>query len=94
MNDTAILIYKWLASQVDTHWLDQQLEVASATDLQETLFTSIGLAPRKMGKADLQLTEADMVEADRLSAGCDPTDYSVDPLRGRVALRGRARRTV
>ena len=90
MNDKATLIYKWLANQVDCHWLDQQLDkVSSATGLQETLFTSIGLAPRKVGKVDLQLTEADMVEANRLSAGWDPTDYSVD-LAARLCLLLRA----
>ena len=86
MNDIATLIYKWLASQVDCHWLDQQLQkVASATNLQETLFTSIGLAPRKMGKADLKLNKTDMAEANALSPGWDPTEYSVD-LASRLCL--------
>jgi hypothetical protein len=45
----------------------------------------IGLAPRRLGKADLALPAADLVRAEHLRPGLDLGDWSIDQL-ARVAL--------
>lgn len=49
------------------------------------LAVAIGLAPRKLGKADLALSPGDVARAEALRAGLDPGDWSVDQL-ARIAL--------
>lgn len=50
------LLHGWLARQLDEAalaWFDEQLAKAGGTD--RDLYLAIGLAPRKLGKADLTL---------------------------------------
>jgi hypothetical protein len=49
------------------------------------LGVAIGLAPRRLGKADLALTDDDKRRAAALRPGFDPSDWSVDQV-ARVAL--------
>src|SRR5665213_3009723 len=59
-------------------------DVASASN-ERPLSVAIGLAPRRLGKADLSLAAADLARAERLRPGLDPGDWSIDQL-ARVAL--------
>ncbi len=80
------LLRDWLARQLDETalaWLDQQL--AKAGDTDRDLYLAIGLAPRKLGKADLELGGADLAAADAARAGWNPAGWSVDQA-ARVAL--------
>ena len=52
---------------------------------ERPLSTAIGLAPRRLGKADLALPKADLARADKLRTGLDLGDWSIDQL-ARVAL--------
>ena len=49
------------------------------------LAVAIGLAPRRLGKADLSLTPDDLGRAGALRRGLDPSEWSVDQL-ARIAL--------
>jgi hypothetical protein len=66
----------WFRAAVD--------DVVHATN-DRTLGAAIGLAPRRLGKADLALTAADAARAAALRPGFDPRDWSVDQI-ARVAL--------
>jgi hypothetical protein len=52
---------------------------------QRTVGVAIGLAPRRLGKADLSLSEAELARAEALRPGLDPSDWSIDQL-ARIAL--------
>lgn len=83
------LLESWLERQLDagaSGWLREQLgriaKGSGTTDLHKTL----GLAPRRLGKADLALTPADLQAADAARAGWDPTGWTVDEAARIVAL--------
>ena len=79
MTTPKALLKTWLQRQVDCTWLDEQLTaLGQSASVQQTLFRAVGLVPRKLGKADLDLTDADLQHARTVSAGWDPTNYSVD----------------
>jgi hypothetical protein len=71
-------------------WLERQLPAAAATWLREQqdklggevrdrdLYLALGLVPRRLGKADLALSEADLADAAQARAGWDPRGWSVD----------------
>lgn len=73
------LLHGWLARQLDDTglaWLDEQLGKAGGAD--RDLYLAIGLAPRKLGKADLQLDPDDLAAADAARLGWNPADWSID----------------
>ena len=71
-------------------WLDRRLDSAGALWLREAaarmaadagdrdLFLAISLASRKLGKAGLALTAADLALADQARPGWSPADWTVD----------------
>ena len=79
---------EWIARAADAAgvaWFRDALDkVVHAAD-DRALGSAIGLAPRKLGRADLALTPADTARAAALRPGFDPGDWSVDQL-ARVAL--------
>jgi hypothetical protein len=80
------LLRGWLARQMDEAalaWLDGQL--AKAGDADRDLYLAIGLAPRKLGKADLDLGVDDLAAADAARPGWSPAGWSVDQA-ARIAL--------
>ncbi|MBE9551943.1 MAG: EboA domain-containing protein [Proteobacteria bacterium] len=80
------LLRGWLARQLDEAaraWFDEQLAKASGAD--RDLYLAIGLAPRKLGKADLELGAEDLAAADAARPGWNPAGWSVDQA-ARVAL--------
>jgi hypothetical protein len=58
-------------------WLESRLKEARAGDVKG-LNLGFSMAPRKLGKADLALSEADLQEADAARPGWDPRGWSVD----------------
>lgn len=80
------LLRGWLARQLDEAalaWLDEQLGKAGGAD--RDLYLAIGLAPRKLGKADLELDAGDLAAADAVRSGWNPAGWSVDQA-ARVAM--------
>lgn len=82
MSDTAEqLLMRWtrrhLAAPEGT-WLEERVEALRQDGADRTLHIALGMAPRKLGKADLALNEADLAAADQARAGWDPRFWSVD----------------
>ena len=65
-------------------WLQQQLQTIRAGQRRD-VYKALGLAGRKMGKADLALDAAALARAAELRPGWDPSGWSVDQA-ARVAL--------
>lgn len=59
-------------------WFRQTLDAVAEAGTGPALIRAIGLAPRKLGKADLGLTAEDRAVADRARPGFDPTGLSID----------------
>ncbi len=80
------LLRGWLAHRLDEAaraWFDEQLARAGGAD--RDLYLAIGLAPRKLGKADLALDAGELAAADAARPGWNPAGWSVDQA-ARVAL--------
>ncbi len=79
---------EWIARAADAGgaaWFRDAIDkVVHAAD-ERALGTAIGLAPRRLGRADLALTSAEAARAAALRPGFDPRDWSIDQL-ARVAL--------
>lgn len=77
----ATLLMGWLTPKLTPEqnaWLEDQLvRIAKASD-STALAVAIGLAPRKLGKADLSLDQAEMESAAKLRPELDPSNWSVD----------------
>ena len=66
-------------------WFRSAIEAVSHTSNERALSVAIGLAPRRLGKADLALPAADLERAAALRPGFDLGDWSIDQL-ARVAM--------
>jgi len=81
MSDAARkLLRDWLRRQLDdpqNAWLDEQLATLAKDPSDGTLHIALGLVPRRLGKADLALSAADLDSADRALAGWNPQGWSV-----------------
>jgi hypothetical protein len=75
------LLYRWLDRQLpDTGsaWLDEQRGKLAGEVGDRDLYIALGLVPRRLGKADLELSDADLEAADQARPGWNPRDWSVD----------------
>ena len=75
------LLKAWLAPRLTREqkaWLDEQIGRIEEAKGGRALATAIGMAPRKLGKADLALDAAEMATAVELRPGLEPSDWSVD----------------
>jgi len=60
-------------------WLSQKMELVSSGDAKDKdLFLAFSAAPRFVGKEKLQLTDADLAQADALRTGFNPARWSAD----------------
>jgi hypothetical protein len=74
---------EWIARAVSDNaasWFRRAIESVRGASDGNALAAAIGLAPRRVGKADLSLTPDDKVRARALRAGLDPSDWSIDQL--------------
>ena len=74
------LLREWLLRQLEPGrgaWLDAQLASLQADPSEEALGIALGMAPRKLGKAALELGEADLAAAGKALPGWDPRGWSV-----------------
>ena len=78
----------WISQKTDDRgiaWFRGALRDVTHAANERALGVAIGLVPRRLGKADLSLPEAELARADALRPGLDLGDWSVDQL-ARVAL--------
>ena len=74
------LLKSFLAPRVDAKsqsWIDDQ-QAAIVLGNKKSLFVGFGLTPRKVGKADLNLTKQELQSAEQTRPGWDPRRWSVD----------------
>lgn len=75
------LLLVWLRRQLPQPargWLDEQLVKLGGEAPDRDLYVALGFVPRKLGKADLALSRADLEQAAAARAGWDPRGWSVD----------------
>lgn len=75
------LISDWLKQRLSSDqwaWLEDQIHAITLSNSDKALYVALGLAPRKLGKADLNLSVAEHEQADALSSGWNPCDWSID----------------
>ena len=82
------LLRDWLKRQVPSKefaWLEGEL-AKLGQGKQRDLDMAFGLAPRKLGRADLELSDADLRAADKARPGWDPRFWTVDEAARILAL--------
>jgi hypothetical protein len=75
------LLAGWLARQLSADaaaWLKNSAAQIQASSKDADLYLSVSLVTRKVGKADLALTEADLREAKAARLDWNPRDWSTD----------------
>ena len=92
MSDAARkLLRGWLRRQLQPEqngWLDTQVAALEADPSDETLAIAFGMAPRRLGKQDLQLSEADLASAQKTLDGWNPEGWSVTDAARILLLSG------
>ncbi|MFQ5572431.1 MAG: EboA domain-containing protein [Rhodothermales bacterium] len=85
MNDNVAvvmeLLHRWLTRQLSdaaARWLAEKLGELQSKPTDRTLFFAISLVPRKIGKDDLTLDNADFADAHHARRGWTPVGWSVD----------------
>jgi hypothetical protein len=92
------LLDRWLAAQLPaeaTAWLAKSTAQLQSSRTDSDLYMAVSLVTRKVGKADLRLSDADLREANAARAGWDPQGWSADQaarVRLVLALEGDAAR--
>jgi hypothetical protein len=75
------LLLAWLGERVSADnaaWLKGQLDALGGGGSDRDLHIALGLTPRKLGKADLDLSADDLAAAQAARPGWDPSAWSVD----------------
>jgi hypothetical protein len=81
MATPAELLQGWLHQQLPSHaadWLKTQASSISGAESDRALFLAISLVHRRLGKADLVLSAADIAAADAARPGWRPAGWSLD----------------
>ncbi|MFW5678880.1 MAG: EboA domain-containing protein [Pseudomonadota bacterium] len=83
------LLRRWVQRQARAEawaWLDERLAALEEDAGERDLYIVLGLIPRRLGKADLALTSADLEAAAAARDGWDPRDWSLDGAARVLAL--------
>jgi hypothetical protein len=81
MSETPLdLLRGWVIRQAggQATWFDEALTALGRSPVERDLHIVLGLAPRRLGKADLRLTHDDLAAAEAARPGWDPSGWSVD----------------
>jgi hypothetical protein len=84
----ASLLHQWVSERVSEEervWLDDKRAEIGEGASEQAFFLAFSAVPRRLGKADLELTEEDLQDADAAREGWQPDDWSVDQA-GRTLL--------
>ncbi len=76
----AALLRAWVSARAGEHlsWLEDGLSGLAAGAAERDLHLFLGFAPRKLGKADLGLSTADLAAAEAARPGWRPGGWSLD----------------
>jgi hypothetical protein len=87
-NTPAGLLKDWIFAQAPDQkdWITTSLATIADNAPERDFYIFMGLAPRKLGKADLVLTEADLKAADAAHPGWNPAGWSIDGAARVLAL--------
>ncbi len=80
LENAIALLHEWLLSRLDAQqrtWLNAQIDALALDPSDSALDIAFGMVPRKCGKADLALNDADRAAAQRAMPGWDPRGWSV-----------------
>lgn len=80
-NKTAALIQQWLserAGREHTDWLQSQVGKILSSNSDRELHITLGLIPRKLGRADLALATPQLADASALVPDWNPSCWSID----------------
>ncbi|MGC1497452.1 MAG: EboA domain-containing protein [Sulfitobacter sp.] len=82
------LLKNWILAQVgsDADWIVENIAKIEKGCPERDLHIFLGLAPRRLGKADLVLTENDLCMANTACPGWNPTGWSIDGATRVLAL--------
>ncbi len=74
------LLRAWVSRQAGSAagWFGTTLDALAGGAAERDLHILLGLAPRRLGKADLELSAGDLADADAAYAGWDPSGWSID----------------
>jgi hypothetical protein len=75
------LLARWLARQLPAEaavWLQKSAAQVQASSKDADLYLAVSLVTRKLGKADLVLSDADLRDANAVRPGWDPRGWSAD----------------
>jgi hypothetical protein len=87
------LLHGWLVRQLDATraaWLDQQLVEVGRDPGDSALDIALGMAPRRLSKAALELKDDDLAGARAAIPGWDPRGWNVTDAARILLLTGRA----
>lgn len=85
------LLRGWLLRQLDAEcgaWLDAQIGSLAKDASDAALDIALGMVPRKLGKAELTLSEADLAAAHKAIPGWNPRGWSVTDAARILLLSG------
>ena len=84
----AELLRAWIVAQApeQADWVTTSLDALAEGAADRDLYIFLGLAPRKLGKADLALNDSDAAAADAAHLGWDPRGWSIDGAARVLAL--------
>lgn len=83
------LLREWLGRRAPANalgWLDGQLDRLAREGAERDLIVTLGLIPRRLGKADLDPTPDELGQAGAARPGWDPSRWSVDTAARVLAL--------
>ncbi|MFT5870408.1 MAG: hypothetical protein ACI8TF_002532 [Paracoccaceae bacterium] len=85
---SAELLKRWVTAQApdQADWITASLDAISKGAPERDLHIFLGLAPRRLGKADLILSADDLAAAEACRADWDPSGWSIDGAARVMAL--------
>ena len=89
MTEQAVeLLRRWVLERAGDQrtWLEESIDALAGGAPERDLHILMGLAPRRLGKADLALSEADLVAAEDARSGWNPANWSIDGATRVLAL--------
>ena len=84
------LLSSWLRSRLGDdalRWLEERLAALARANSERELHVTLGMVPRKLGRAELAPSARELAAAHRARAGWDPTEWTLETVARTVVLR-------